>query len=515
MRTPSRDPLTSSLDAANFTSAMQTAAAAAEQFTARVAQTLGLSPSAVPNQSTPVSTPLPAAGSAGAAQLFGNLFGGRGGGTQPFAQLQQTFAQLGKNVQQAVQATGKGRDAANLQLGKLQDGANNMFAALAKGNDNVAGFAAAIGRANDAVQGFVNNLAKAGQAQFAQFFGAPGRLVPANQQRQAAVQVQMAQQVGQLLAQFSKQIGQSLQGGEQIQQMVDAANAAGNPQQAIDIARSYVTAQLNQSLINAQNLANSVDPVMHSFGATGQLAPQGNLQYLLSQPGQLQDTIRMFQNMLDNLNKLQAGLDKARPMAAGGVVTDPTMALVGEAGPEAIIPLDRLQAMFGNPANLFLTANAFGTNPGDGAINPLGVTAAQLANFDTMFARASQVLNQQLDLGNRGAAGILDRWNQMQDAAVQAIETMSQRRRIDLAPSAGVLPNQNHAATLQAAAGALHFNFGDINVTGGMAQQEIGSLFDRIENEARSRGYDLTGRSALRRPPQVARGPLTPAGYAR
>jgi hypothetical protein len=513
MRTPSHDPLTSSLDTANFTSAMQTAAAAAEQFTARVAQTLGLSPSAIPNQQTAIAAPLPPASTAGITQLFANLLGGRGG--QPFGQLQQTLAQLGKTVQQAAQAAGKGRDAANLQLGKLQDGADNMFAALAKGNINVAGFAAAIGRANDAVQGFANNVAKAGQAQLAQLLQAQGRLTPANQQRQAAAQLQAAQQVGQLLSQFSKQIGQSLQGGQQIQQMLDAANAAGNPQQAIDIARSYVTAQLNQSFINAQNLANSVDPIMHSFGAAGQLAPQGNLQYLLSQPGQLQDTIRMFQGMLDNLNKMQASLSKARPMAAGGVVTDPTMALVGEAGPEAIIPLERLQAMFGNPANLFPAANAFRMNPGDGAVNPLGLTADRLANFDTAFGRASQVLDQQLDLGNNGAAGILDRWNQMQDAAVQAIDTMSQRRRIDLAPSAGVLPNQNHAATLQAAASALHFNFGDINVTGGMAQQDIGSLFDRIENEARSRGYDLTGRSALRRPPQAARGPLTPAGYAR
>lgn len=37
-----------------------------------------------------------------------------------------------------------------------------------------------------------------------------------------------------------------------------------------------------------------------------------------------------------------------RPMAAGGIVMSPTAALVGEAGPEAIIPLDRLGKMGGN-----------------------------------------------------------------------------------------------------------------------------------------------------------------------
>ena len=29
-------------------------------------------------------------------------------------------------------------------------------------------------------------------------------------------------------------------------------------------------------------------------------------------------------------------------LAAGGIVTDPTLALIGEAGPEAVIPLNRL-----------------------------------------------------------------------------------------------------------------------------------------------------------------------------
>lgn len=505
--------MTSSLDAASFTAAMQTAAAAAEQFTARVAQTLGLSPAAISNQ--PATAPAPLAANSGVAQLFANLLGGRGT-NQPFGQLQQTLAQLGKTVQQAVQAVGKNRDAANLQLGKLQNGADNMFAALAKGNVNLAGFAAAINKANGVVQGFANNLAKAGQAQLGGAAGwAPGKNALMGNAHPTVNLGQIAKQMQEFFSALPKAIGQSLQGGQRIQQMVDAANAAGNPQQAINIARSYLLAELQQSYINAQNLANSVDPIMHGFGAPGQLAPQGNLQYLLSQPGQLQNTIRMLQGMLDNLDKMQAALAKARPMASGGVVTDPTMALVGEAGPEAIIPLDRLQAMFGNLSNFFPAANRFPINPGGGAVNPFGLTADRLANFDTAFDRASAVLSRQLDLGSSGAAGILRRWSAMQEAAINALDTISQRRRIDLASGATGLPKDNHLAPLQAAAGALHFNFGDINVTGGMNQQEIGSLFDRIENEARSRGYDLTGRSALRRPPQVARGPLTPAGYAR
>ena len=35
------------------------------------------------------------------------------------------------------------------------------------------------------------------------------------------------------------------------------------------------------------------------------------------------------------------------PFAEGGIVTGPTLGLVGEAGPEAIIPLDRLNQFGG------------------------------------------------------------------------------------------------------------------------------------------------------------------------
>jgi hypothetical protein len=512
-----RDSLTSSLDITGLSAALQTAAAAAEQFTARVAQTLGISPASLPNQPNAVPPQISTTNATGFAQLFANLIGGRGNGAgQPFGQLQQVVNQLTKAVQQAVQATGKQRDAANLQVGKLQDGADQMFGALARGNSTVADFATFLGRADTAVQGFADNLAKVGQMQFGRIGRGGGLVAPQSPSIMRSMMTTVAQ-VQNYLSQFSKQIGQSIQGGQQIQQLVDAANASGNPQQAIDIARSYAQAQLNQSFINAQNLSNSVDPIMHSFGAPGQLAPQGNLAYLLSQPGQLSDTIRMFQSMLSNLDKMQAKLAKAPHMAAGGVVTDPTMALVGERGPEAIIPLSRLQAMFGNPANLFPVARAFPINPGDGAINPLGLTPDRLANFDMMFNRASTVLNQQLDLGNSGAGAILDRWNQIQDATTQAVDWMSQSRRIDLGPSS--LDSRSAGSGMSAATqgmfSALHFNFGDINVSGGMTQQEIGSLFDRIENEARSRGYDMTGRAALRRPPQSTRGPLTPAGYAR
>jgi hypothetical protein len=47
-------------------------------------------------------------------------------------------------------------------------------------------------------------------------------------------------------------------------------------------------------------------------------------------------------------------------MAAGGVVTGPTLALIGEAGPEAVIPLDRMGSMGGDTT---VNINVHGGDP--------------------------------------------------------------------------------------------------------------------------------------------------------
>ena len=44
------------------------------------------------------------------------------------------------------------------------------------------------------------------------------------------------------------------------------------------------------------------------------------------------------------------------PFANGGIVTGPTLGLVGEAGPEAIIPLDRAGQLGGNTINITVTS---------------------------------------------------------------------------------------------------------------------------------------------------------------
>ena len=49
--------------------------------------------------------------------------------------------------------------------------------------------------------------------------------------------------------------------------------------------------------------------------------------------------------------------------ANGGIVTQPTAGIVGEAGPEAVIPLSRMNEMVGG-----ITVNVYGT-PGEDEIS--------------------------------------------------------------------------------------------------------------------------------------------------
>jgi hypothetical protein len=50
-------------------------------------------------------------------------------------------------------------------------------------------------------------------------------------------------------------------------------------------------------------------------------------------------------------------------MATGGIVTSPTAALIGEAGPEAVIPLDRMGSMGGSTINIVVNGSV--TSEGD------------------------------------------------------------------------------------------------------------------------------------------------------
>lgn len=50
-------------------------------------------------------------------------------------------------------------------------------------------------------------------------------------------------------------------------------------------------------------------------------------------------------------------------LATGGIVTSPTIAMIGEAGPEAVVPLNRMGSMGGATVNIVINGSV--TSEGD------------------------------------------------------------------------------------------------------------------------------------------------------
>jgi hypothetical protein len=70
------------------------------------------------------------------------------------------------------------------------------------------------------------------------------------------------------------------------------------------------------------------------------------------------DSGKLSKKQVGQLNDLLSGVPK---LANGGVVNKPTLAMIGEAGPEAVIPLSGKNAMTGNTYNITVNAG-IGTN---------------------------------------------------------------------------------------------------------------------------------------------------------
>lgn len=373
----------------------------------------------------------------------------------------------------------------------------------------------------------------------------------AQQQAQQAMQMiqqqvmqplqQMAQQQAQATAQGAQALGTAALTGGGLDDLQEAIKNAKTPQDALSLVKGFLQAQAAQTLLNIKNVASTNDPIIGSFGAQGQLQGNDNLDYVMSAGGPLVD---FYKNLLSQINAIDAKLKKMPHMASGGIVTSPTTALIGEAGPEAVLPLNRLQQMipqsllqlwFGNPGNIFPGAggrvNNFAINPGGFGINPLGLSPGNLGLFDRMFGNASRTLNWQSMLGNPNALGMLSQWSKYQQTAEDALGFMYQHRRINLQPGSrysagrdlygdvagGVLGRAiNPRATGYTENQGHQFNM-TMHVNQTLQQEHISQAFDWFEAEARKRGADGTGRSRLRSVPtgQMARGPLSPAGLSR
>lgn len=296
-------------------------------------------------------------------------------------------------------------------------------------------------------------------------------------------------------------ISDSLVGTQNLQDLIDAKKAAGDQLGAIDLVIQNLKMRLQQSMLNLHQL--SIDPA--AGGGFGGFPGSDNSAYFLTLDTPLTREIKSLQAQLDQLEKQRhdlAGHGAPKKMASGGIVSGATAAVVGEAGPEAVLPLSSF-------------ANMLGSLPVFSNIN-----AAMEGISDSLAAQ--------------GRTGEANRWDQMLNRVQSSFDYVSNfvenARRIDLRPQGmlrpltqGMLMDQEMAARNQAyrigglTTGdlALHFHGVDISDTGA-ARQFAQQLLPALELEARSLGQDMTGRSVFRSPNMTGPGtPGRPYGFAR
>ena len=104
----------------------------------------------------------------------------------------------------------------------------------------------------------------------------------------------------------------------------------------INALYKYVGASTFQELIDVQKSVFGGATLQQAIDAITGQAPVEGLAYSVDQ----------LVEAVDNLSK-QVDEKGLTPFANGGLVTGPTAALIGEAGPEVVIPLNRFESMMG------------------------------------------------------------------------------------------------------------------------------------------------------------------------
>ena len=105
--------------------------------------------------------------------------------------------------------------------------------------------------------------------------------------------------------------------------------------------------ELNKALLKAQtDFLNDITKIEETFNAKV-ASMKGAAKALASEIANLQRALDMGTKAFSTKPTAVAGDGGLIPFAKGGLVTGPTNALIGEAGPEVVIPLDRFESMMG------------------------------------------------------------------------------------------------------------------------------------------------------------------------
>ena len=125
-----------------------------------------------------------------------------------------------------------------------------------------------------------------------------------------------------------------------------------------DALKGNTSKQAKKWLEELKKISDEMDIIQSKFKVFQIAEPTMKKADAVSQLTQLQSTLDAYSKAVANIAaEMQANNISVPKMATGGIVTRPTYALVGEAGPEAVVPLNRANGVGG----MNVTVNVYGS----------------------------------------------------------------------------------------------------------------------------------------------------------
>ena len=143
------------------------------------------------------------------------------------------------------------------------------------------------------------------------------------------------------------------------QRFIDAVEATiPELQSVLDTIAEMINKALGSNVkLDVSGRTTFLDPAKPSGGAAAATAKPNTRQSAMRTSPFLPAPARApFATLAERNAGILRSMGRFNPMAAGGIVTGPTLALIGEAGPEAVIPLSRGGGMGGN--NIYVTVTS-------------------------------------------------------------------------------------------------------------------------------------------------------------
>lgn len=125
--------------------------------------------------------------------------------------------------------------------------------------------------------------------------------------------------------------------------LVDSANAAANK-----VGLNAATKWYQAGIDSATGIVNGIQAELDK------LTPK-LMAKMDAIAAKLKRTVNIDVVITERVNRIVANLGGIPAMAEGGIVNKPTLALIGEAGPEAVVPLSKMNAGGGGDVNINVT----------------------------------------------------------------------------------------------------------------------------------------------------------------